>query len=217
MKNVNLLSVFALAILLYACGGSTETTQTTEITETKDTVASLADGSYEVVKEESQVNWKGKKVTGEHFGTIAIEKGSVSVAGGKLTGAEVTIDMNTLAVTDIPADDESNGKLKGHLMSPDFFDVAKAPKAMLKVTEVTGDANPYTVKGMLTIKGIEKEISFPLTVETVANNVLSAKGTMMVDRTLYDIKFNSGKFFKGLGDKLIDDMFEVSFDIKAKM
>ena len=37
-----------------------------------------------------------------------------------------------------------------------------------------------------------------------------------IDRTLYDIKYGSGKFFEGLGDKMISDEFTIKFKIAAE-
>ena len=41
--------------------------------------------------------------------------------------------------------------------------------------------------------------------------VFFAKATIKIDRTKWDIVYNSGNFFKDLGDKLILD--EIEFDI----
>ena len=38
-------------------------------------------------------------------------------------------------------------------------------------------------------------------------------GNIVVDRTLYDIKYGSGKFFEDLGDKTIYDEFDLGFTI----
>jgi hypothetical protein len=73
----------------------------------------------------------------------------------------------------------------------------------------------YNVKGNLTIKGITNEISFPAKVSLENGNV-QAMGTATIDRTKWNIKYGSGKFFQGLGDKMIYDEFEITFDIKAK-
>ena len=45
---------------------------------------------------------------------------------------------------------------------------------------------------------------------------LGAYAEMKIDRTLYDIKYGSGKFFEGLGDKMIDDHFMIKFKIAAE-
>ena len=44
------------------------------------------------------------------------------------------------------------------------------------------------------------------------------KGKLIIDRTAYGLKYNSKKFFdaKALGDKIIDDNFEVDVNLIAK-
>jgi polyisoprenoid-binding protein YceI len=74
--------------------------------------------------------------------------------------------------------------------------------------------NQYIVTGKLTIKGITNKISFPATVN-INNGGLTANGTAKIDRAQYDIKYNSGSFFKDLGDKMIYDDFEIEFDLVA--
>jgi polyisoprenoid-binding protein YceI len=66
----------------------------------------------------------------------------------------------------------------------------------------------------MNIKGITREISIPLTFDKTNPNIIIAKGSVDLDRTLWDIKYGSDKFFKGLGDNIIDDMFNISFEIK---
>jgi polyisoprenoid-binding protein YceI len=70
------------------------------------------------------------------------------------------------------------------------------------------------VTGDLTIKGITKPITFPVDIKTEKNGV-KAKGEMTVDRTHYDIKFRSLKYFSNIGDKVINDNFKVGFDVAA--
>ena len=41
-------------------------------------------------------------------------------------------------------------------------------------------------------------------------------GTIMVDRTVYDVRYGSGKFFDNLGDKMIYDEFELAFEVIIK-
>ena len=77
---------------------------------------------YTVDSKVSSLEWTGKKVTGQHNGTINVDGGEIMVEDGKIVGGMVSINMNSIAVTDIK-DEEMNGKLKGHLMSDDFFGV----------------------------------------------------------------------------------------------
>ena len=49
----------------------------------------------------SSITWLGKKVTGEHSGTIGLKSGYIQMNGDKMTGGEFVIDMTTLTVTDL--------------------------------------------------------------------------------------------------------------------
>lgn len=173
---------------------------------------------FNVETKQSKVLWTGKKVTGEHTGTLNLATGEVTVDGNKVINAQVKMDMNSIVCTDITNADV-NQKLVGHLKSDDFFSVDKFPQAVFSAT--TFKANPagtggnnYLVSGKLTIKGITREISFPAKVE-IKNGLLKANGKAKIDRTQYDIKYGSGSFFKGLGDNMIYNDFEIEFDLVA--
>lgn len=154
----------------------------------------------------STVNWLGKKVTGQHSGTIALKEGQLLLDGKKLVGGSFTMDMTTLAVTDVK-DEKMNGKLKGHLSSDDFFGVANYPTSTLKITKVTPKGgNAYEVTGDLTIKGKTAPVTFPATVDPKAG---TATAKITIDRSKYDIKYGSKSFFDNLGDKAIYDEFEL--------
>ncbi|MFW5822068.1 MAG: YceI family protein [Tangfeifania sp.] len=171
-------------------------------------------GNYEIDKNNSQVKWSGKKVTGEHYGTIGLKNGTVMVEDGKIAGGTFVMDMNTIVNEDIK-NESMNGRLVGHLKSDDFFLVEKYPDAKLVLKDVkhkSGD--DYTFTGHLTIKEITHPVTFNAK-STVADGKLTSKGKIEVDRTLYDIKFRSGKFFSDLGDNLIYDTFTLDFDVVA--
>jgi len=171
--------------------------------------------AFEIDTKASKVNWTAKKVTGEHTGYLSVGNGTVTVENNKLVGASVDMDLNTIVCTDL-TDAEWNKKLIGHLKSDDFFSVEKYPVANFEITSLKSVGNgEHDVTGKLTIKGITNEISFPASV-TVENGIVKALGTAKVDRTKWNIRYGSGKFFEGLGDKMIYDEFEITFDITAK-
>lgn len=169
---------------------------------------------YVIDKVVSKVKWEGKKVTGKHTGTISCESGLLTVSKDKVISGSIVIDMKTIVDEDL-TDPEWNKKLIGHLSSDDFFSIAKFPRASMvvnKVTSLSGD--DYHFLADLTIKGITKPVEFNAKVK-VNGDQLSAKGVITVNRTLYDIKYGSGSFFQGLGDKMISDDFTLEFEIKA--
>lgn len=173
-----------------------------------------ADKTLKVDTKSSKVSWGAKKVTGTHAGDIPLSSGSLIVDGDKLKGGTFVFDVKNLSVTDIK-DAEMNGKLTGHLKSPDFFSVEKHPEAKFVITSVTPkSAGIYDVTGKLTIKGITDNVTFPATVKSDAKKV-TADAKITVDRTKYDIKFRSANFFENLGDKAIDNDFTLDVNLVA--
>ena len=171
--------------------------------------------AFEIDTKASKVHWTGKKVTGEHTGYVSVGSGQVMVDKNNVTGAKVNMDMNSIVCTDL-TNEEYNKKLVGHLKSDDFFSVEKNPNSTFEITSVKPAANgQYTVNGNLSIKGITNEISFPAKI-SVDKNVVKANGTAKIDRTKWDIRYGSGKFFASLGDNMIYDEFEITFELVAK-
>lgn len=168
--------------------------------------------NVKLVKENSKVEWLGKKVTGEHFGIISISTGNLNLKDGKLQDGNFVVDMNSIVCTDIE-NDKHRKKLEGHLKSDDFFGVEKYPNANFKITKAIEleDGN-YSIKGDLTLKGITEPIEFTVNLH-VHGSSLHLKGKMIIDRTKFDVRYGSGSFFDNLGDKTIYDDFELNFDL----
>ncbi len=166
----------------------------------------------------SSLKWTGKKVTGQHTGTVALKSGNVDLDKNAIKGGEFEIDMASIKDSDITSE-KDNAKLVGHLKSDDFFGVEKNPTAKFKITsvkELKGQKDAtHEVTGDLTIKGKTAPVTFPAKIE-IKGDKATAKGTVTVDRTKYDVKYGSGKFFENLGDKMINDNFELALDLKTK-
>jgi len=165
------------------------------------------DNSYKVDAEKSKITWVGKKVTGQHNGTIQLAEGAFTMKGKKIASGSFAIDMTTLK------DNDANARLETHLKSDDFFSTEKFPKATFVTSKIESKGgDQYLVKGDLTIKGITNAIEFPATI-VIANGTINAKANIVVDRTKFDIKFRSGNFFENLGDKAIEDNFELGVEL----
>ena len=155
----------------------------------------------------STINWVGKKVTGEHSGTINFKEGNLVFKKGLVKAGTFTVDMTSINTTDLKG--EWKDKLDGHLKADDFFGVEKFKTATLVFKNIsTKNKNNYTVTADLTIKGITKPVTFDL---VVSGNTASAN--VKIDRTKYDIKYGSGSFFSDLGDKTINDEFELKVNL----
>jgi polyisoprenoid-binding protein YceI len=172
------------------------------------TTATINAQTKKIDASKSSINWVGKKVTGQHSGTVNFKAGQLIFKAKKLTGGTFTVDMTSLTSTDLSG--EYQGKLNGHLKSEDFFGTEKFPTATLAFKKIRmKSANVYTITADLTIKGKSNLVTFELVVK---GNTASTK--FNVDRTKYDIKYGSGSFFDNLGDKAISDEFELAVDLK---
>lgn len=183
----------------------------------KAVAAGSALQAYQLDTERSVLNWTGTKVTGKHVGTVKLKSGNLQIKQGKIQEGAFEIDMTSLQDTDLQ-DPEYKKKLETHLRSDDFFGIEKHPVATFKVTSVklisaaaAGQAN-QEVTGDLTIKGITHPVTFPALV-TLGKDKAEATGTVKIDRTKYEIRYGSGKFFEGLGDKMIHDEFMVDLKL----
>ncbi|RZK13336.1 MAG: YceI family protein, partial [Hymenobacter sp.] len=206
MKKLLFPLLFAATIL------STSAHAATGPAATKPAATTAAVESYKVQPQLSALGWTGKKVGGQHVGTIELKDGTVQVKGSQIVGGTFVADMASLKNTDL-TDADYNAKLVGHLKSEDFFGVEKNPTATFVITSIKplkGDAagNNATITGNLTIKGKTNLLSFPAKVG-VKNGVAAATGTATIDRSKYDVKYGS-TFFGAAADKAIDDNFQLS-------
>jgi polyisoprenoid-binding protein YceI len=183
MKNFKTFSVVVTLLFTFQITNA----QTTKIDATK-----------------SIIKWEGKKITGEHEGTINFKEGYLTFKDKKVTGGSFTANMATLSNTDQTG--SSKQKLEGHLKSEDFFNISNFTTSTLVFKSIAiKKTNTYLINADLTIKGITNNIQFDLVV--VGKN--KATATLLVNRTKYDIKYGSGSYFDDLGDKTIYDEFEM--------
>ncbi|MEY3050902.1 MAG: hypothetical protein RLY31_687 [Bacteroidota bacterium] len=174
-----------------------------------------AGGSYQVNAAQSMVQWKGYKVTGEHYGVVSLQSGTLELDDkGMFTAGSFVVDMGSITVQDIQGGGKE--KLEGHLKSDDFFGVGNHPTARFQTTRVISRGKPgeYKVIGNMTIKNITKEIKFDAVVQET-DGQLTATATLKLDRSDYDVRFGSGSFFDELGDRTIYDEFDLVVQLKA--
>jgi polyisoprenoid-binding protein YceI len=167
---------------------------------------------FQIQQAASTVNWTGKKVLGLHTGSINIANGFIEITDNNIAGGEIQIDMTSIVITDIE-DKKTNQDFLAHLLNDDFFSVDKFKTATLTITGSSKiETKKFKIEGNLTIKDISRPISFISSVE-VFTDTLHSLGEVVIDRTLYNIRYGSGKFIENLGDKLIYDDFVLQFKL----
>lgn len=219
MKNLKTIAlVFSAALLMAACGGNKENAAEVSQKLTPGEKPENAE-TFTIDPVKSTVAWIGTKVTGQHDGTIGLSSGELYLVDDQLVGGNIIMNMEEITVLDLE-DPETNARLTGHLKSPDFFSVDSFPLAnfemaqLVKMEEAMAGEPNYTISGNLTIKDITHGITFPAYV-SIEEDMLTANADFDLDRTLWDVRFGSGRFFDDLGDNLIHDNFNIKLDIVA--
>lgn len=171
--------------------------------------------TYNVDSSVSKITYVGKKVTGEHTGTISLKSGSLTFKGDTISAGEFVADMNSLTSTDI-TDKEYNAKYVSHMKSPDFFNTEKHPESKLVIKSSKKTKNGLEVSGELTMLGETKPVSFVVTNLKKTDAGVTGKSNLTLNRTQWGLKYGSTSFFKGLGDKAIHDEFTLAVELSAK-
>lgn len=165
----------------------------------------------------SELKWEGSKVVGgAHDGTIGLKSGELVWGKGPVSSV-VVVDMNTIVNTDLKKAG-SKKKLEGHLKNEDFFHVTEYPEAKLSAKSFTATAKPdiYKVEGEITIRGVTEPITYETKLKKNDDGAVEGQGVLTIDRTKFNVKYNSARFFPDLGDKIIKDEFTLSYNFKAK-
>jgi polyisoprenoid-binding protein YceI len=210
MKKI-IIAIVAVSALMISCKGEKkEKLDAQDKVEVKEVVA-----ENNVDLAASVVTWKGSKPTGTHNGTVALKESTLTVTDGKLTTGEFIIDMSSIKCLDLK-DPKDAASLVGHLSSGDFFDVAKFPTAKFVIASVEEADGKLSITGNLTVKDTTKGITIPATFTEEGGVYTFKSEPFNIDRTEFGIEYKSTKFFNNLKDKFINDLVEMSFEVKTK-
>jgi polyisoprenoid-binding protein YceI len=176
---------------------------------------------YRIDTSRSTVRWEGYYLFdfGSHNGTINLLNGELKTTDRQLSQGNFTVDMKS--IKDLDMSENDGGKdLSQHLRSEDFFDSEKFPQAYFVITKIETITGAQAEKpnadiyGTMTLKGISQPLKFPALVE-IDDQKIHAHSHFKFDRTKWDVRYNSSKFFGGVGDGAISDAIGIEFDIVA--
>ena len=178
----------------------------------------LPDGSHQIDLEQSKLEWVGRNLLNKHWGEVGLRGGSITFRGDRFVSGLVSIDMTDIRCADL-ANDSLHDVLIAHLQSDDFFDVAHWPKAVFEITDATPipsaklGAPNYRVAGNLTLRGVTSPLSFEMVAGITSNGKGAAQASFSIDRTLWNVIYGSGKFFRRLSGHLVNDMIDLQFRV----
>ena len=148
----------------------------------------------------SKIEFVGAKVTASHAGGFTDFAGTLEL-GEPIEKSQIEVTIQTASLY---ADKE---KLTKHLKSPDFFDVGKFPTATFRSTEIKKDGDGHVMTGDLTLHGVTKRISFPVTLDATDADV-TASAEFSINRQDYGINY------PGMRDDLIRDLVVIKLSLK---
>jgi polyisoprenoid-binding protein YceI/rhodanese-related sulfurtransferase len=178
----------------------------------------VSDGTHLVDLTESHVRWIGRNLLKCHEGLIGLKSGSLQIESGELVGGEITIDMQAITCLDLTGN-PLHDVLVRHLRDHDFFDATLYPEATFVVTRAIHlpDSTPgslnLSITGTLTLKGVSATLEFQACAGITAAGKLAAQATLAFDRTLWNVLYGSGKWFRHLGGNLVNDLIEIQLRV----
>lgn len=211
MKKGVLVLPLSAMFILSACGQiAEEVTLNDSVVEPNE----QSEGSVEVAlnTSESVITWAGRKIgISEHNGTIELSEGTVLMEEGRVVGGSFEINMDTIENTDLSGNSAQN--LVDHLKSEDFFEVDAYPTAQFVITDVDYTTETEVqLSGNFTMKGETNNITFPATI-TETNSTYEARAEFSIDRSKWNVRYGSDKFFDNLGDQAIDNMMSIGLEL----
>tara|TARA_B100000927_G_C16359367_1_gene426794 strand:- start:245 stop:826 length:582 start_codon:yes stop_codon:yes gene_type:complete len=177
----------------------------------------FSQNSLHIDMDKSSIKWKGTKSTGSyHDGLINVKTSKLDFdKNNQLIGGEIIIDMNSITCTDIQ-NKKSNRSLVKHLKDDDFFGTEIFPISRLVITNVEKiDEQNFKLTADLTIKENTHPIEFMANIIYNDNTGL-ASGKIEIDRSKYNVKYRSKSWYPDIGDRFINDNFELFFNLLAK-
>jgi polyisoprenoid-binding protein YceI len=136
----------------------------------------------------TKIKFVGSKKEGKHDGGFGTVSGSATFDKDPTSvKLEVEIDVSSLY-----SDDK---KLTAHLLSPDFFNARKFPKAKFATTKVEKDGDKYKVTGDLTLLGKTKSVTFPAKIEAKDRKLSLTSDTFTIKRSEWGMTFGKGKVY----------------------
>ena len=147
------------------------------------------------ISDNYQVRFSGSGADGTFRGlTGTIIFDPASPEGGRF---EVALDARTI--------DTGNKVKDRHARGDSWFDVEQYPEIRFRSSRIEPSGDQYQMTGVLTLHGVEKQITFPFTFSRQGNSGVF-NGTFTVDRKEFGIK---GPFFAFT----VGDDFEVSLEV----
>jgi polyisoprenoid-binding protein YceI len=118
----------------------------------------LAADTYAIDKGHSSVEFRIRHFASKVSGRFGDFEGTIQADPTKPDASSVNFTIKTASI------DTNNGNRDNDLRSPNFFDAAKFPEIRFQSSKMTSTGkDQYAVSGTLTMHGVSKEVTLPVT------------------------------------------------------
>jgi polyisoprenoid-binding protein YceI len=148
--------------------------------------SAFAADNYKIDSTHSTLGFSVKHMMVSHTtGQFDKYDGQIMFNPNDLASSKIDVTIETSSIN------TRNEKRDEHLKNPDFFDVAKFPS----ITFVSKKITATDITGDLTIKGVTKEVTIPVTITgpikgMMGNDVIGINGTFAINRQDYGLTWN---------------------------
>ena len=207
-KHLTAIILLTIATLTYSCPDPTANKNKATVGTAQQESNSPKTAGTETLAispENSKVEFVASKVTRSHNGSFKQFTGQIELAPNNILASRVSIDIDAGSVV---VDDD---QLTAHLKTPDFFDVAKFPKATFVSTKIEPGAaggDNYTVTGNFDLHGVKASISFSATIKATTESVA-------VDAEFAINRKDFGIVYAGKADDLIRDGVVIKLSLRV--
>jgi polyisoprenoid-binding protein YceI len=211
MRRYLTIAIIFFAALAYSCANPAANKPNATVANAapeSDSTKPAGSETLVISPENSKVEFVAAKVTRSHNGSFKRFAGAIDLVKNSAEASRVTIDIETASVV---TDEDA---LTKHLQTPDFFDVAKYPKATFTSTNIEPILSPGTgglsfdVSGNFDLHGVKKSIKFPATIQ-VAPDSVSVNAEFAINRKDFGI------VFQNKADDLIRDGVVIKLTLKV--
>lgn len=173
----------------------------------------LAGDTYRIDPAHSEIGFKVRHFLSKTPGRFAKFQGTIQIDQKDVSRSTVEVSIDTASVN---TDNESRDK---HLRSADFFDAEKFPAMTFKSTSVREvSKGKLEVTGDLTLRGVTKRITFPITNVGVINSPFGdvragfIDGTLRINRKDFGVSWNK---VLDTGGTMLSDEVDISLNVEA--
>ncbi len=169
-------------------------------------------GTYEVDPVHSSINFSVthlmvSKVPGA-FNDYAAQ---INFDPTNLTGSSIAATVKVASINTNNADRDK------HLKTADFFDAEKFPEITFKTSAITGSGDQYVLAGDLTLHGVTKKVSIPVTIAGPVKSpygfaALGITGQFKLNRQDYGVSWNKALDNGGV---MVSDNVDVAISFEA--